>query len=155
MPLNTNNVRIWLENHGLANKIIHLGQTAATAQNAADALHCSVSQIAKSLIFYNPQSNTAFLIIASGSNRVDKEKVGEYLGQKIKTASPEFVLAVTGYPVGAVPPVAHQQHLRVLFDAGLLQYPTIFAAAGGSHDVFSIPPQQLLELCRGEIVKIS
>lgn len=152
--MNRDTVENWLRAHELSNEIVTLRQTAATAQQAADALGCGVSQIAKSLIFFSPQTHESFLIITSGSNRVDTVKVGEYLGQKIKTAGPKLVFESTGFLPGAVPPVAHSRPLRTLFDTDLLQYPVIWVAAGDAHAVFSISPSQLVRLTSAKPINV-
>jgi prolyl-tRNA editing enzyme YbaK/EbsC (Cys-tRNA(Pro) deacylase) len=136
-------------------QIIILDQSAHTASDAAIALHCDVAQIAKSLVFYDVATNEPILIIASGANRVDKTKVGEFLGQKIKTASPEFVLEHTGYPVGSVPPFCHTKKLPTLIDESLLKFDLVYAAAGSPTSVFSISPQKLVTQTTGIVIPLS
>lgn len=144
----------WLVNHGFSPNIRTLSISTATAQDAALAIGCQVGQIAKSLIFYDVETDDPILIIASGANRVDKQKVGEYLKIKIKTASPEYVLAKTGIPVGGVPPIGHIKPLKTLIDADLMQYNVIYAAAGTDHTIFPIPPQTLQQLSSAEVIVI-
>lgn len=125
-----------------------------TAVDAAAALGVSLGQIAKSLIFYDVATNKPILIVASGNNRVDKGKVGEYLGFKIKTASPDYCLQVTGYSVGGVPPFGHKQTIRTLIDEDLLKYSTIWAAAGTPDSLFPISPKKLIELSKAETLDL-
>jgi prolyl-tRNA editing enzyme YbaK/EbsC (Cys-tRNA(Pro) deacylase) len=139
----------------LNTKVIQLDQSAHTAADAAAALNCDIAQIAKSLVFYDVVTKEPILIIASGANRVDKTKVGEYLHKKIKTASPEFVLEHTGYPVGSVPPFCHIKKLPTLIDESLMQFDVIYAAAGSETSIFSIPPQQLVSLTLGQVISIN
>jgi len=145
-------VQVWLENHGFLPEIKTLDQSTGTSQEAAKVLGVPLGQIAKSLIFYTVAAGEPILILVSGSNRVDKAKVGAYLGQKIKTAGPEFVLAKTGFPVGGVPPVGHKTPLKTLIDKDLMQYDVIYSAAGTSHTLFPISPQKLLQLSLGEVI---
>src|SRR3989304_1358369 len=90
----------WLRDRGFYPEIKFLVASARTASDAADALNVPLSNIDKSLGFYAKSDQCPVLIIVSGANRVDKEKVGEHLGFKIKTAGPEFVLETTGFPQG-------------------------------------------------------
>lgn len=145
-------VRTWLESHGFSPEIRTLNQSTGTSQAASDAVGVPLGQIAKSLVFYDVFTQKPILILVSGSNRVDKVKVGEYLGQKIKTAGPEFVLAKTGFPVGGVPPVGHITPLKTLIDKDLMQFDVIYAAAGTAHTLFPISPQKLLQLTLGEVI---
>ena len=135
-------------------RIQTLPVSTRTASDAAAAVGCDLARIAKSLVFYAVATNEPILIIASGVNRVDKDKVGQYLGFKIKTASPDYVLEKTGYPAGGVPPFAHQQPIRTLIDKDLMLYDEIWAAAGTSNSLFPISPQQLIQLTNAQIVAI-
>lgn len=125
-----------------------------TASDAAAALGVGIGQIAKSVIFYSVSTLEPILIIASGANRVDKEKVGQLLGFKIKTASPEYCLQVTGYPVGGVPPFDHIHPIRTLMDRDLLNFDSVWASAGTPNSLFPISPQELVDLSHAEVVDI-
>ena len=56
---------------GISAKIIELPQTTRTAAEAAAALKCDVSQIAKSIVFEG-ESGKGILVIASGKNRINE-----------------------------------------------------------------------------------
>ncbi|HBC72329.1 MAG: hypothetical protein UX91_C0001G0038 [Candidatus Amesbacteria bacterium GW2011_GWB1_47_19] len=155
LPPESVSVKDWLEKRGFTPQIKLLDTMAHTAAEAASALDCELGQIAKSLVFYQVQSNQPVLIIVSGANRVDKQLVGDYLGTKIKTAGLEYVLETTGFPVGGVPPVAHKSHLRTLLDRDLLAFRQVWAAAGHSLTLFPIPPDQLIRLTRAEAIAVA
>ncbi len=59
-----------LRAHNLTTQIVRLGDNAHTAQQAADGLGIDVAQIVKSLIFRGTESDKAYLLLVSGSNRV-------------------------------------------------------------------------------------
>ncbi len=125
-----------------------------TAEDAARGMNCELGRIAKSLIFYNVANQEPILIIASGANRVDKEKVGKYLGFKIKTASPDYCLQVTGFAVGGVPPTGHKSPIRTLLDKDLMQYDQVWASAGTADSLYSVNPTELAKLARAEIIEV-
>jgi prolyl-tRNA editing enzyme YbaK/EbsC (Cys-tRNA(Pro) deacylase) len=75
-------------------------------------------------------------------------------GEPIGRADPEFVREMTGYAIGGVPPLAHQQPLRTYLDEDLLQYDVIWAAAGTPNAVFELTPAMLKTMTNGKIVKI-
>ena len=81
-PVEVNRVKLWLESRGFTPRIKLLGVTAKTARDAATAVGCDLEKIAKSLVFYIVATQKPILIIVSGKNRVDKTKVGEYLGDR-------------------------------------------------------------------------
>lgn len=125
-----------------------------TAAQAAAALGCELGKIAKSLVFYNVGNNDPILIIASGANRVDKEKVGKYLGFKIKTAGPEYVLEKTGFAVGGVPPTGHKSPIRTLMDKDLMKYDQIWASAGTVDSLYSVNPTELAKVAKAELIDV-
>lgn len=139
----------------LNTQIETLDQTTHTAIDAALALGCDVAQIAKSLVFYDVATYEPIMIIASGVNRVDKQKVGEIIGKKIKTASPEYVLEHTGFPPGSVPPFGYVKKIPTLIDKSLMKFDKIYAAAGDSSSIFSISPQDLVVQTQGQIIDIA
>ncbi len=117
--------------------VVEFDESTHTAQEAADAIGCSVAQIAKSILFRSA-SGKPVLVIASGVNRVDEKKIRALLGEKIERASPEFVKEMTGFEVGGVPPVAHQSPCVVFLDQDLKVFQTVWAAGGTPNAVFEI-----------------
>lgn len=125
-----------------------LDAAARTAQQAADALHITVGQIAKSIIFRHQDDDRAVLVITSGDKRVDEKKVAALVG-RIGRADADFVKARTGFTIGGVPPVGHAHPPLVLIDRGLYRFREIWAAAGHPHAVFKLTPQELPALTGG------
>ena len=146
--------RRWIEERDLAYSPLMLDDAATTAMQAAQALNCSVSQIAKSLIFCGQESNSALLVIASGTNRVDEERVAAHIGEPIGRVDAAFVREHTGYAIGGVPPFAHRTPLKTLVDEDLLSFDTIWAAAGHPKSVFELTPEELVELTAGDVTHI-
>ena len=134
---------------GLDCAIAEHATSARTSREAAEVLGCSVAQIAKSLVFRGTVSGTPVLVIASGANRVDEQKVGALLGEPIGRAQAEFVRAVTGYAIGGIPPVGHAQPIPTWVDEDLLAHATVYAAGGTPNALFAIAPQDLLRICGG------
>lgn len=124
--------------------VVEFDESTHTAQEAADAIGCTVAQIAKSIIFRAAQSGRAVLVIASGANKVDEKKIRALLGEKIERASPDFVKEMTGFDVGGVPPLAHAQACTVYLDEDLKTFPTLWAAGGTPNAVFEIGFEELV-----------
>lgn len=134
---------------GFANVVIEHEQSTRTAQDAADALGCTVAQIAKSLIFRTRAGQRPLLVIASGVNRVSEERLAAAVGEPIEKADADFVRESTGYAVGGVAPLGHSQPLETYIDEDLLQYAEIWAAAGTPNAVFRLTPAELLRMTGG------
>lgn len=139
---------------GASAQVREFSESTRTSAEAAQAVGCEVGQIAKSLVFKTRDSETPVLVIASGANRVDEKKVRAILGEKLSKANADFVRAVTGFVIGGVPPVGHTQPLRTLIDADLMQYTTIWAAAGTPNAVFPLTPAELVRITGGEVVDV-
>ena len=84
-------VQSFLELHGTDFRVHELDDSARTAQAAADALGCSVAQIAKSLVFKDPDSEEPILIIASGRHQVDLKKIEAASGLTLGRADGRWV----------------------------------------------------------------
>jgi len=139
---------------GTSYKVIEFTESTRTAQEAADRVGCQLGQIVKSIIFKGKSSNKGILVLTSGSNRVDENKLSQYIGESIGRADPEFVRFITGYAIGGVPPVGHAQPLQTYIDEDLLQYAELWAAAGTPNAVFQLPSSDLVKITSGKIVRV-
>ena len=93
----------------------------------------------KSLVFRVESTDEPVMVLASGPNRVNENAIAEHVGGRIRKADAEFVKRVTGYAIGGVPPLCHQEQLTVLVDEDLLTFEETWAAAGTPNAVFRIP----------------
>jgi len=138
---------------GLADTIVALDVHARTAEQAAAAIGCDVSQIIKSLVFADGGGNP-LLVLAAGDVRVDEHRIGALHGAPVSMADARFVREVTGYAIGGVPPFAHNHALPTLIDRTLLQHDTVWAAAGTPQHVFSISLADLQRVTGGQLEEV-
>jgi prolyl-tRNA editing enzyme YbaK/EbsC (Cys-tRNA(Pro) deacylase) len=128
--------------------------TTRTAKEAAQAIGCSVAQIAKSLVFRGVTSGKPLLAIVSGVNKVNEAVLAGLVGEPIERATPDFVRDTTGYAIGGIPPVGHDQAMAIWIDRDLLQYERIWAAAGTPFAVFEITPGELQRVTGAAVVDV-
>jgi prolyl-tRNA editing enzyme YbaK/EbsC (Cys-tRNA(Pro) deacylase) len=140
---------------GLPCRVIELPASTRTAQEAADALGCSIGQIVKSLVFRGTQTERPILVLASGANRVDEARLGELAGEPVAKADAAFVRVHTGFAIGGVAPLGHPAPLQTYIDTDLIRYPEIWAAAGTPKAVFALTPADLGAMTGGRIVALS
>ncbi|MGD8561429.1 MAG: YbaK/EbsC family protein [Desulfarculaceae bacterium] len=140
---------------GLPDSVVELPQSTRTAKEAAQAVGCKLGQIAKSLIFRAAQSGKPVLVIISGDRRVDEKKVQEFLGEPIAKADADFVRQATGFVIGGVPPVGHDQPLTTFIGDDLMRFEQIWAAAGTPKAVFKLTPQDLIRMTQGQVVCVT
>jgi prolyl-tRNA editing enzyme YbaK/EbsC (Cys-tRNA(Pro) deacylase) len=139
---------------GLPCQVVELPASTRTAQEAAQAIGCTVAQIVKSLIFRGTRTGKPILVLASGVNRVNEKRLSEMTGEPIGKADADFVRQHTGFAIGGVPPVGYPTPIETYIDANLLQYQEIWAAAGTPRAVFRLIPQDLKKMNHGSIVSI-
>ena len=126
-------------------RVLEFEESTHSSAEAAAAVGCDVAQIAKSMMF-RAADGRPVLVVASGANRVDDKKVAALLGQKIKRAEADYVLAHTGTAPGGVSPVGHVTAPAIFLDQDLRRHETIWAAAGSPNAVFALSPADLVRL---------
>jgi len=138
---------------GLTIQVHHFPEGTRTAQEAAQAVGASLGQIAKSMVFM--ADGKPVLVLTAGPNRVDAAKVARHLdARQVRRASADEVRQATGFAIGGVPPFGHTRRLTVLFDRDLLQFETVWAAAGTPNAVFPIEPQLLAQASGAAVADI-
>ena len=140
---------------GFGNQVFELERPVRTAADAASAVGCDVSQIAKSLIFMTRQSRRPILVITSGANRVNEKTVATLVGEPLARATPDFVREHTGYAIGGVPPLGFQRPLETFVDVDLIALHSIWAAAGHPNALFKLTPEELLAMANGRVVTVT
>jgi Cys-tRNA(Pro) deacylase len=135
-------------------EVIELSASTRTSEEAAEAIGCNVAQIVKSIIFRIDQTNQPILVLASGINRINERQIAKEISSKIEKADAKFSKEVTGFVIGGIPPVGHKNPIKTLIDQDLLQYKTLWAAAGTPHAVFKLNSSDLLKMTDGRVISI-
>jgi prolyl-tRNA editing enzyme YbaK/EbsC (Cys-tRNA(Pro) deacylase) len=139
---------------GLAVRVVEMTQSTRTAEEAAAACGCNVAQIIKSLVFRGKKSGNPVLLLVSGANRVDQKGVASAIGEVLDRPDATYVREVTGFAIGGIPPFGHAQALPTWIDEDLLQYPTVWAAAGSPEAVFEVDPRKLAETIEAVVIGV-
>lgn len=131
-------------------------ESTKTAEGAADAIGCDVSQIGKNIVM--KVEDDLVVIVTSGSNRVSEEKLGSFLNVSsadIRTAGPEEIKDKTGWSIGGVPPFCHDEEVMVILDKTLMGFDTVWTAAGTPNTVFPISSKKLKEFADAEVAEVA
>ncbi len=134
--------------------VIEHTESTRTAQEAAERAGCELGQIVKSLVFKGKQSGKPILVLTSGANRVNEQRISEYAGEPISRADADFVRTVTGFAIGGVPPIGHLQKMETYLDEDFLQYHTVWAAAGTPNAIFELKTSDLQKMTGARIVRV-
>ena len=116
-----------------------------TAEAAAAEAGVLVDQIVKSILFQGT-SGRLFLFLTAGGNRVDLGKAAALAGEPLARAEVDVVRAITGFAIGGVAPLGHLTPSPTYLDPRLLDFGTVWAAAGTPRHMFQIAPQDLLRV---------
>jgi prolyl-tRNA editing enzyme YbaK/EbsC (Cys-tRNA(Pro) deacylase) len=118
--------------------------SARTAPEAAAAVGCEVGQIVKSLVF--ERGEEPVMVLCAGDRRVDAARLG------LVPASADRARAATGFSIGGIPPLGHDQPLATLIDESLRRFDTVWCAAGTPHAVFEVSSEALIGAIPGAAV---
>ena len=75
----------------------------------------------------------------------------ERLAPKSRSA---FVREATGFAIGGIPPFGHASRLVPHLDADLLQYETVWAAAGTPNAIFPVDPARLRDATGAVVIRV-
>jgi prolyl-tRNA editing enzyme YbaK/EbsC (Cys-tRNA(Pro) deacylase) len=139
---------------GLDVTVREMTEPTRTAQEAASACGVTAGQIVKSLVFSGAASGKPYLLLVSGTNRVNEKGVATHLGEKLKRPDAEAVRALTGFAIGGIPPFGHATALATYMDRDLLQYDVIWAAAGTPKAVFQTEPAKLRDATGAIVIDV-
>jgi prolyl-tRNA editing enzyme YbaK/EbsC (Cys-tRNA(Pro) deacylase) len=137
-----------LHERGLDVDVQVLPDSTRTAVEAAAAVGCEVGQIVKSLVFM--RDGEPVMVLCAGDRRVAAQRLG------LRAANPDEARAATGFSIGGIPPLGHDQPLETLIDGSLRRFATVWCAAGTPHAVFEADTDVLISaIPGGEVVEVS
>ncbi len=117
---------------------IHLfPEGTKTSADAAAAVGCELSAIAKSIVFM--VDDRAIVAIISGDRRVDPDRLAAATGgRSARRATLEEARAATGFAAGGTPAFGHETSVEVVADLSLQRHGEVWSAAGTPTTVYPI-----------------
>jgi Cys-tRNA(Pro) deacylase len=138
---------------GVPVEVLRFPEGTRTVGEAARAIGTTADRITKTLVFL--ADGRPVLVLASGGNRVSRAKLAAAANaSQVKTADAETVERMTGFPVGAIPPVGHASPLPTYIDQDLLRHDVVYAGAGAPDAMFAVQPQDLLRVTGAQVVDL-
>lgn len=139
---------------GLHIEVSAFPEGTRTAADAAAAIGCELSAIAKSLVFV--AGGRPVVVLMTGDRRVDPARLAEECGTPdARRASPEEARAATGFAVGGTPAFGYPEPLEVLADVGLQRHEVVWSAAGTAVEVYPVGPGDLVEAAGARWVDVA
>ncbi|OGO69994.1 MAG: hypothetical protein A2Z49_02815 [Chloroflexi bacterium RBG_19FT_COMBO_56_12] len=154
-PLNADDLQAFLQVNAIPAEILRLPVPTPTVETAAQAVGAQERQIVKSILFL--VDDQPVLAIACGTAYIDRRAIADLYGvgkKRVKLASPEEVMMLSGYEVGAMPPFGHRQPLRSLLDKRILELSEAFAGGGAENALMRISPQEMLRVSKAQVMDL-
>ena len=128
---------------GLAIDIHEFPEGTKTSADAAAAVGCELSAIAKSLVFV--VDGDPVVVIMSGDHRVDAGRLAAACGgSKARRARLEEAREATGFAAGGTPAFGYARAIPVLIDRSLRRHAEVWSAAGTPTTVYPIALDDLV-----------
>jgi len=145
----------FMKAHGVQGEILHLSVPTPTVEAAAEAVNASPEQIIKSILFM--VNGQAVLAVACGKSSIERRAIADLYGvgkKQVKLATPEMVLDISGYEVGAMPPFGHRQTLTTLIDKRVLDSSESYAGGGAENALVRLNPQEILKVTGAKLLDL-
>ena len=134
----------------LDGKIINVGKPVKTVEQAVKATDSRPKQIIKSLLFISEKEGP-ILVVVNGESKVDLNKLAKIFG-KVRLATPEEVRQITGFEVGAVPPVGIE--VKTIVDPKVLENEFVIGSGGRIDRLSKLNPEKIVEYQKAEVVDV-
>ena len=146
--MNIEQVKAYLADCGLGDRVQEFDVSSATVELAAQALGCEPCLIAKTMSFLVEEH--VVLVVLAGDARVDNAKFKAVFHQKAKMLSHEQVAELTGFPVGGVCPFLAPEGTQVYLDESLKRFEYVYPAAGSRNSAVRLTVDELARAVKPE-----
>jgi len=145
----------YLRNNGIKARILTFKKHTMTVEDAEKQLGISREQIIKSLLFID-ENETPVLGIVTGDRKISDKKLRKACGaHKLKLARPQAVKDLTGYEVGALPPIGHRNLIRTFIDTKVMNFERVYGGGGAINALLEIDPRDIKRISKAVVVDIS
>jgi len=141
---------IALDQLGIPHRIFRHNTPVTSFEQAVSDRNQRPEQIVRSILF-QVRSEEFVMVLTAGREQVDWRKLRKLVGRsRIRMATEDEVLGVTGYGVGAVSPFGMRKPVKVLMDASVLREEEI-SLGSGVRDTAIILKSADLQRALGEV----
>ena len=134
-------VKAYLKRFGKDQDIIEFNESSATVKEAAHAIGCLESDIAKTLSFI--VDNKPILIVMAGDKRCDNHKYKTFFHEKAHMISKDDLIPLIGHEAGGVCPFGVNEGVKIYFDASLKNHEFIYPACGSINSAIKLSLKEL------------
>ncbi len=121
---------IALETLNVPHQVFQHETPVLSFEQAAADRHQRPEQIVRSILF-QIRPEEFLMVLVAGREQVDWKKLRQHVGRsRVRMATEEEVLDITGYRIGTVSPFGLKNPVRVLIDASVLKEEEISVGSG-------------------------
>jgi Cys-tRNA(Pro) deacylase len=141
--LGPDDVRRLIAEKGLEAQVLSVGE-GHTSSRAADSLDIDLSEVAKTVVFVD-EGRKPVLAIVRGSVKIRQGEFAKKVGaRKLRLATRDEVLKLTGFPAGGVSPIGNRCHEKIYMDRTLMEKEVVFAGGGSEKHILKVRPADVL-----------
>lgn len=146
---------IALEALDIPHQVFRHAKPLTSFEQAAEERKQRPEQIVRSILF-QVRPEEFLMVLVAGREQVDWRKLRQLIGRsRVRMATEEEVLEVTGYRVGTVSPFGLKNQVKVLIDESVLQEEEVSTGSGVRNIAIIIKSADLRQALRGsEIVSL-
>jgi len=145
-------LRVLLESEGVWHCFHEFPEHTATVEAATKQLGTSPERIIKTLVVIS-ESGEPLIVIIPGDKKLDLSKFSAVVGSRVRMAKAREVEKITGYSVGALPPVGHG--LMTYMDKDVLKHERVVGGGGSTHTLIELRTEDLVKLTKAVINDIT
>src|SRR5690348_4977356 len=142
----------YMKNQHVEAEHLSLNQPCHSVQEAARALNASPQEIVKSICLLDSDGQLITAIV-KGEDRVSISRIAKTLQRDgLRLATPQEILAKTGYPCGGTPTFGYQAIF--LIDPKVMEREYVFTGGGSETSLVKISTEELVRANQGTILRI-
>ncbi|HEY1348259.1 MAG TPA: YbaK/EbsC family protein [Ktedonobacteraceae bacterium] len=145
-------LQTYLQDQRIQAEHLSFDQPCHSVAEAALAVNASPEDLVKSICLLD-RDGLLITAIVKGDDRVSISRVARALQkEELRLATPEEILAKTGYPCGGTPSFGYQA--LFLIDPKVMEQEQVFAGGGSETSLVRIRTEELVRANQGAIVRV-
>lgn len=141
-------VKTYLEQWNLQDRVKEFEVSSATVELAAQAVGCEPARIAKTMSFL--VNGKAVLILLAGDVKIDNHKYKEQFHVKAVMLKADQLDEYIGHPIGGVCPFDVKEDVDVYLDESLRRFDKVYPAAGSASSAVELTLAELEQASRSK-----
>jgi Cys-tRNA(Pro)/Cys-tRNA(Cys) deacylase len=152
MDTSEQRLQAYLQEQDIQAEHLSFDQPCHSVAEAALAVNASPEELVKNICLLDGD-NQLITAIVKGEDRVSVSRIAKTLQRDgLRLATPEEILAKTGYPCGGTPSFGYQA--MFLIDPRVMERETVYTGGGSETSLVKISTGELVRANQGTILRI-